>query len=984
MPATTTAFEEELRREVSGEVSFDAVTRGIYATDASNYQILPVAVVVPSDAADVRAAVAVAARHGVPILPRGGGTSLAGQTVGAAMVLDLSKHQNAVLELDVEERWVRVEPGLVRDELNAALAPHGLHFAPDPATANRAAVGGMIGNNSSGTKSILYGKTIDHVLELVVLLADGTVLELGEVGPEELAASEGREGEILRGLRRIVDANRDEIAARFPRVMRRVGGYPLDELLDEQLWNPAKVLVGSEGTLAVTLEAKLRLEPLPAHTSVCVAHFRSIPEAIRAVQPILPYRPSAVEILDRTVIDLARRNLKTAPLCGFLEGDPQAVLIVEFYGDTARDVAERPRAMAADLERSGLGYAFPLFLDAAGQARVWEVRKSGLGLMLGMKGDRKPIPFIEDAAVPVQVLPEYVDRVLEICREHETEVAMYAHASVGLIHLRPILDLRRADDLERMKRIAEAAFELVVGYGGAWSGEHGDGLVRSPFNERFFGPVIYRAFRDVKRLFDPEGLMNPGKITDAPPMDENLRFGAAYRVPEQATVFRYREDGSFAAAVEMCSGVGACRKTLGGTMCPSYVATRDEEHSTRGRANALRLAMSGQLEVTPKGSQRSDALTGRRLHEVLDLCLGCKACKAECPSNVDMAKLKSEVLQRYVDRHGASRRDRMVHGSARLARALAGRGAPVVNALQRTAIFRRLLEKAAGIHRGRALPSYAAEPLARRLARRAPGPETGDEVVLFADTYASFHEPEIGVAAVELLESCGYRVTVAHAGCCQRPRISHGFLRDAKRDGEATLRRLDADLRRGVPVVVCEPSCASALTDDLPDLVDDPGLAERAASGIQMIDVFLDSEIAAGRLGVELASPAAGVLIHGHCHQRALYGTAAMKRVLGRIPGLDVAEVDSGCCGMAGAFGYEQEHYELSRKIGEDRLFPAVRALDPGATLVACGFSCRHQIEHFTGRRAVHWVEVVKVTLRAAIRRTGRTLTMVAEPRSRR
>jgi Fe-S oxidoreductase len=508
-----------------------------------------------------------------------------------------------------------------------------------------------------------------------------------------------------------------------------------------------------------------------------------------------------------------------------------------------------------------------------------------------------------------------------------------------------------------MKRIAEEAFRMVVGYRGSWSSEHGDGLVRSPFNERFFGPQIYRAFSEVKRLFDPGNLMNPGKIVDAGPIDENLRFGTAYRVLPLATEYRYREDGSFAAAVEMCTGVGQCRKTLGGTMCPSYIATRDEEHSTRGRANALRLAMSGQL-----ADRGAEGLASRRLYEVLELCLGCKGCKAECPSNVDLAKLKSEFLQGYYDRRGTSRRDRLIAGSADLARRLAGPFAPLVNATQRTGLFRRFLESLAGVHRQRTLPDYAREPFPAWFAKH-PGPSNGRKVVLFADTYLSYHEPGVGRAAVELLRSCGYQVVLAEAGCCQRPRISHGFLRRARRDGERTLRNLDRYLGEGLPVVVCEPGCASALTDDLPDLVDDAELGRRVARGVTMIDVFLDRELEAGHLDVafEAAVGEGKVLIHGHCHQKALWGTAAMKRVLRRVEGLEVAEVDSGCCGMAGSFGYEREHYELSRTIGEDRLFPALRDLGGDTPVVACGFSCRHQIEHFIpGRRPLHWVEVLR------------------------
>ncbi len=951
MHEETAGFERDLRRAVRGGVAGDELTRGIYATDASIYQIRPLAVVTPRDADDVRAAVEVAVRHGVPILPRGGGTSLAGQTVGRALVLDFSKHMNRILELDIAARRVRLEPGLVRDELNAVLAPHRLHFAPDPATASRANVGGMIGNNSSGTRSLVYGKTIDHVLGLEVLLTDGTVLELGPTPVAELAAMPGREGDILRGLRAIVDENREEIEKRTPKVMRRVGGYPLDELLGDDPWNPAKVLVGSEGTLAVVLEATLALAPLPGHTALCVAHFEAVADAMAAVRTMLAHRPSAVEILDRTVLELSRVNLAAARQLSFLEGDPEAVLIVELSGDSAAEVAERAGAMAGELARRGMGFAHPIFLDAASQAEVWNVRKSGLGLMLGMKGDRKPLAFIEDAAVPVEVLPEYVERVLALCREVDTEVALYAHASVGLIHLRPILDLKRGDDIERLKTIAERTFELVRHYGGSWSGEHGDGLVRSPFNERFFGRRVYAAFQRVKQLFDPQGLMNPGKIVDAPPMDENLRYGTSYRVPELATEFRYREDGGFAAAVEMCTGVGQCRKTMGGTMCPSYIATRDEEHSTRGRANALRLAMSGQL---------GDGLGGERLHRALDLCLSCKACKSECPSNVDMAKLKGEVSQSYYDRHGTPLRDRLIGGAPELARRLAGPLAPAVSALQGSGVGRWALDSLVGLHRRRRLPPYAREPLPVWWQKRRPRPAGGRRVALFVDTYLGYHEPEVGRAAVELLESCGYEVMLAEVGCCQRPRLSHGLLRPARRRGAATLRRLAEIVERGIPVVVCEPSCASALLDDLPDLIEDAALGETVRGGVMMIDVFLERELAAGRLACGFTSPAESVLIHGHCHQKSLYGTAAMRRLLAAVPGLDVAEVDSGCCGMAGAFGYEREHYELSEKIGEDRLLPAVRTLSDTTTLVACGFSCRHQIAHFTGRRAVHWVEVLR------------------------
>ncbi|HOE97871.1 MAG TPA: FAD-linked oxidase C-terminal domain-containing protein, partial [Candidatus Sumerlaeota bacterium] len=585
-------FEQDLRQRMRGEVYFDQVTRGLYSTDASIYQEMPIAVCAPRDEEDVAAALRVARDHQAPVLPRGGGTSLAGQAVATALVLDFSRYMNKILDLDLEQGWVRVQPGVVRDELNAKLAAHGMEYAPDPATANRANIGGMIGNNSSGTRSIIYGKVVDHILQTVVHLADGTRLDLHAWSAAEYEArsqGESREAEILRGFRKLIETHRDEIAHRFPKVMRRVGGYNLDQFIQPDApegWNLAKLVTGSEGTLATTVEARLNLVRLPRATAICVCHFADLVESIRAVPSIVRHGPSAVEILDRQTLHLARRNLSTAPLCNFIQGDPAAILIVEFFGDSTEEVREKCETLGRTLASDGFGYAWPVYTDAEEKAKVWNVRKNGLGLMLGMKGDRKPIPFIEDACVPVEVLPEYITQVLEICRRNEAPVIMYAHASVGVIHVRPILDLRRRDEIERMKRIAEEAFQLVVRYHGSWSSEHGDGYVRSPWMERFYGPRIYGAFKEVKSLFDPEWRMNPGKILEAPEMDHDLRYGTEYHAQANGTAFHYREDGGFARAVEMCTGVGACRKTLGGTMCPSYMATRDEEHSTRGRANA--------------------------------------------------------------------------------------------------------------------------------------------------------------------------------------------------------------------------------------------------------------------------------------------------------------------------------------------------------------------------------------------------------------
>ena len=948
------SFTDELK-DIKGDLLLDEYSLGMYSTDASFYQIRPLAVVLPRDEDDVKKTVEVARRHKKKILPRGGGTSLAGQTVGDAIVIDFSKYMNKVLEFNEQERWVRVQPGIVRDELNEILGRHKLHFAPDPATSSRANVGGMVGNNSSGTKSILYGKTVDHVIEAKVLLNDGTTLLLKELSQEEYntkAQQKDREGEIYRHFRDLIEEHREEIKQRFPKVMRRVGGYNLDEFVYADRWNLAKVVTGSEGTLAVTLELKLNLEPLPKFKSVAVVHFAELLEAIRAVEPMLPFQPSAIEILDQVVLRLSAENLTTQRLCHFIDGDPAAILIVEFYGDTLESVLERPRQMIAALQRLNLGYAYPYFPAGREYDDVWTLRKKGLGLMMGIKGEKKALSFIEDSAIPTAVLPEYIDKVLKICAKHNTEVSMYAHASVGVIHVQPLLDLRQEQDIINLKNITDETFDLVVEYGGSWSGEHGDGLVRSAYNEKFFGPSLYEAFRDVKKLFDPENLMNPGKIVDSQTIEKNLRYGTDYHDQEVQSVFQYRNENSFRESVHMCTGVGECRKMLGGTMCPSFKATRDEEHSTRGRANALRLAMSGQLDP--------DGLASERLHEVLDLCLSCKACKSECPSNVDMAKMKSDVLQIYYDKHGTTLRDRLIRDSSKAATKFSGLLSTVINSLQQSGWFRSALEKTAGFDKRRILPEYASEPFYKWFEKKKNKFTNPDKkVVLFADTYLNFHEPNVGIGAVELLNSCGYEVILANVGCCQRPKISHGFLREAKAEGTKTAEGLRKILDSGLKVLVCEPSCASALNDDLPDLIDDESLANSLRNNVLMIDKFLETEISNGSLEVELESVAGNILIHGHCHQKSLYGTEGMSRLL-NSGNHTVAEIPSGCCGMAGSFGYESEHYALSQKIGESILFPAVRSMKENTTLVANGFSCRHQIHHFTGVKPKHWVEVIR------------------------
>lgn len=947
----------ELQWKIAGEVRFDPVARSLYATDASPYEIHPYGVVLPKTVEDVRVVVDVANTYGLPLLPRGGGTSLAGQTVGEAIVLDFSKYMDRVLELSPEERWVKVQPGVVRDNLNLLLAPHKLQFTPDVATSSRANIGGMVANNSSGTRSIKYGKTVDQVVRMTVMLSDGTVTEfraLSKRALQEKLALGGREGEIYRTVFEVISEHEDEIRARYPKVMRRVGGYNLDELIGGKPFNLAKLITGSEGTLAIILDVTLKLEPVPNVRHLVMLHFHALTDALRAVPKINRHDPSCVEILDETLLELGLANPKLAPLIAWRVGEPKAVLMVEFDGESVSEVDAKVKALRCDPELAELSYAAPVAASTEEQAAVWEFRKGGLGIFATMKGDAKPTPFIEDAAIPVEHLPEYIPQVIEICAKHGVITVMYAHASVGVIHVRPVLNLKDPADIAKFAKISEEVFWLVKRYGGAWSGEHGDGLIRSYQNRNMFGDVIYEDFRRIKGAFDPKGILNPGKIVDSPPPTENLRYGEDYHSVPINTVFDFSEDGGYLRAIEMCSGVGHCRKTTTGTMCPSFMATRDEDHSTRGRANVLREALTGRL---PGG------LTSREVYDVLELCLECKACKAECPSRVDMAKIKYEFLQHYHDAHGTPL-PTLALGNVAKAAPLGRLAAPIVNRLLPARPVRYLIEKAVGIDRRRTLPAYADASFAQLFRQQRLHPKPGaPKVALFADTWTMYHDTRVGRAAVKVLDALGYEVELVPYRCCGRPLISKGLLRQAKKQAQTNVEALGHYVRTGVPVVGLEPSCVAAFQDDYRDLV--PGeLTEAVAKHVKMIDQFLAKAWTAGELEPEkvFAKLDKPVMLHGHCQQRAVMGTAASRALLGWL-GDGTFEIDAGCCGMAGSFGYS--HFELSMKIGEQRLFPAVREHE--GLVAACGFSCRHQIKDGTGKRARHVIELLAnaVSLRA-------------------
>ncbi len=946
----------ELHKRLEGEVKFDRYTLLLYATDASIYHIEPIGVVVPRHKGDVQAAIEVANRFQLPILSRGGGTSLAGQAVGHAIVLDFSKYMRNVLEVNEDELWCRVQPGLVQDELNAHVRSMGLQFGPDTSTSNRATIGGMIGNNSAGAHSLTYGKTLDHVLELTVLLSDGSEVVLKDLSQDGLAAKmrrDGLEGQVCREVSRLAQAHKNEIILRYPKIMRRVSGYNLDEFIKPQPFNLARIVTGSEGTLAIIVEAKMRLVPKPKWTAMDVIHFHSDQEALECSQLVLQTAPYAMESTDKMILSLARGNIEQSRKLGFIQGEPESLLMVEYAGETQDEVKAQVSKLEDLRAAQRIGYAATQAYKPEEVKAIWGFRKAGLGLLLGTKGDKKPIAFVEDTAVAPAKLPEFIKRFKEIISSHDAIAGYYGHCSVGCMHIRPLINLKEPSEVNKMVSISNSISDLVLEFEGAMSGEHGDGLARSHFNKKLFGPALYEAFCQTKRAFDPNNRLNPGKIVDAPSMTESLKIHPNYQTWTPSTTLDFSAQGGFARAIEMCSGMGECRKKLEGTMCPSYMGTLDEEHSTRGRANALRTVLSGKV---PK-----EDFTGQRLHEIMDLCLECKACKAECPSNVDMAKLKYEFLDHYHRANGLPLRNRLFGGIARVNR-IGAQFAPVANGIAGSKLNRWLMEKLAGIDRRRPLPKFAGQTFESWFGNHnADGNGSRGEVVLFHDTFNDFNTPDVAIAATRLLEHWDYRVLLTNKRCCGRPMISKGMLGEAKNNAAWNTDQLAPFAERGIPIVGLEPSCLLTLRDEYPEFLR-TSAAKKVAQQSFLLEEFLVSELAAGRLSVKSSRTRGQALLHGHCHQKALVGTAPTVAVL-KAAGFEVSEVDSGCCGMAGSFGFEKEHYDLSVTIGNRRLAPAVKSAGTDVEIVAPGISCRQQIEHLTGRRAKHPAELLWETL---------------------
>lgn len=954
------ALAVRLRREIEGEVLFDAYSRGRYSTDASIYQIEPIGVVLPRNEQDVVRAIQIAAEEGVPVLPRGGGTSQIGQTVGEALVLDTSKYLNGIHSFDPDAATVSVEPGLVLEQLNRFLKPHGLFFPVDVSTGNRATLGGMAGNNSCGARSIRYGNMVHNVRAIEAVLADGTRARFDE--SINLAEDSSRYRDLSERLREIGAREAEEIARRFPKLLRRVGGYNID-MLTTRDGNLARLLVGSEGTLAFFNRLHLDLQRIPAHKVLGICHFPSFYQAMDSTRHIVKLDPSAVELVDRTMIDLSREiPMFRATVDRFVKGQPDALLLVEFAGDD-RDEQHRRLKQLVDLMGSlGIPDAVVEATEPGFQQAVWEVRKSGLNIMMSMKGDGKPVSFIEDCAVSLEDLAEYTDRLTQVFRKHGTTGTWYAHASVGCLHVRPILNMKDESGAKKMRAIAEEAMAMVREYKGSHSGEHGDGIARSEFHEPMFGSRLVRAFEEVKDSFDPAHLFNPGKIVRPPRMDDRrlFRYRPGYAVTPLDTALDWSEWGGFGAAIEMCNNNGACRKREPGVMCPSYRVTRDEQHLTRGRANSLRLALSGQLG--------RDALVSDDMYATMDLCVSCKGCKRECPTGVDMARMKIEFLHHYHRQHGLRLKDRLVAWLPRYA-PWGVRLGFLLNLRDRLPGLPWLSEKLLGYSARRPLPRWRRDVFNPEQEPAKITSANGAEVVLLIDTFTNYFEPDNARAALAVLQAAGYRVHLPHALdgdrplCCGRTFLYAGLAEEAQAEARRLLDAIRPCVERGLPVIGLEPSCLLTLRDEF-KVMRLGAEADRLATQAFLFEEFLAREQAVGRLQLNLQPLAAKrALLHGHCHQKAFGAMTAVQDVLRLVPGLEVQVVESSCCGMAGAFGYQAGHYDVSMKMGELNLLPAVRAAEPDTLIVADGTSCRQQIRDGAQREALHVARVLEQAL---------------------
>ena len=953
-----------LENSLEGEVLFDSFSRGRYSTDASHYQIEPIGVIVPKSVEDIEAAMEIAREEDIPILPRGGGTSQSGQTIGEALVLDVSKHLNKVVEFDPASESILVEPGIALDQLNGLLNPHGLMFMVDVSTSSRATIGGMTGNNSCGSRSIRYGIMRDNVIAIDAILANGEKHHFGELPVDiEKANLPDSYLQLARQLLEFGNREADEILARFPRLMRRVGGYNIDSLVPGVSNRPggggvnlAHLLVGSEGTLGFSTQIKLKLHRQPSRKVLGICHFPSFHKAMDTTRHIVKLNPTSVELVDRTMMDLALDIPIFRPTIEkFVRGRPGSLLLVEFAGEDESKQLEHLKEL--DVLMSDLGFPNSVVdvITAKHQKEILEVRKSGLNIMMSMKGAGKPISFIEDCAVPLEDLAEYTSRLTEVFEKNGTHGTWYAHASVGCLHVRPVINLKEEDGARKMRAIAEEAFSMVREYKGSHSGEHGDGLVRSEFHNKMFGKRIVKDFEYIKDIFDPKQFLNPGKIVRSPKMDDRslFRFKPDYKQKPIDTVLDWSEWGSFASATEMCNNNGACRKKDANVMCPSFRATGDEKHLTRGRANTLRLALSGQLG--------KDALVSDEMAETMALCISCKGCKRECPTGVDMARMKIEFLHHYKNRHGFTFRDRLIAYLPAYA-PYAAKMPWLFNSRNWIPGAALLAEAATGISSRRKLPRWRTDWF--RVSKNTVGPSNGTRVVLLADIFNSYFEPEILQSAVKVLTGAGYRVHIlgkdnGHPLDDGRTLLATGMIKKAKKRIQEMINKLKPFAEDGVPIIGLEPSSIFMLRDEYIALLPGPD-TELISENAMLFEEFLAKESDAGNLKLRLQPLThSKALLHGHCHQKAFATMSSVQKVLGLIPNLQITTVSGSCCGMAGSFGYQKETYDLSIKMGEMSILPAVREAEDNTLIIADGTSCRHQIVDGAQKKAQHVARVL-------------------------
>ena len=963
---------QELSAQLEGTLQFDSLTKTLYATDASVYREMPLAVAFPKTESDIQKLILFAAKNNTSLIPRTAGTSLSGQCVGNGIVVDVSKHFTQILELNVAERWVRVQPGVVRDELNRYLKPHGLFFSPITSTASRAMIGGMVGNNSSGTTSIVYGVTRDKVISLDTILSDGNPVKFEELSKEEFEKKtklQSLEGDIYRKVwEELSDPlARDEIHAQFPKksIHRRNTGYAVDELLKsevfegEEKFNFCKLLSGSEGTLAFTTEIKISLDPLPDPIEIVVAaHFHTIHESMVAAQTAMKHPATAVELMDKIILDCTKESIEYSKNRYFVEEDPEALLMVEFRGRTLEEAMEKGRLLVEDFQRSGIGYAFPI-IEPAMVSAAWALRSAGLGLLANIPGDPKAVACIEDTAVDIEDLADYIDEVDEMMKGYNQKPVHYAHAGAGEIHLRPILDLKKSKDVEEFYQISKSSAELVKKYQGSLSGEHGDGRVRAAFIPLMVGEKNYQLFRRIKHSWDPQNIFNPGKIVDAAPMNRFLRYEPDLKTPEHKTALDFSQVGGILRMAEKCNGSGDCRKLpgSGGTMCPSYMATRNEKDTTRGRANTLREFLTM--------DNKKNAFDHPEIKEAMDLCLSCKGCTSECPSNVDMASMKAEFLYQYQKTNGIPLRSKAFAYINEL-NELGAKTGGLANFMLSNSLTGGLMKSVLGVAPKRNLPEISKVSLRKWYKRNygsLPGSsKTVKAVYFFIDEFTNHNDTAIGIKAISLLKKLGYEVKVAEHEESGRSALSKGLLPKAKKHAEANVAIFSKIIDGNTPLIGLEPSAILSFRDEYPRIVKKELVepAKKLKVHVKLIDEFLAQEIAAGNIRSDLfTTKTQKIKLHGHCHQKALSSIIWTQKMLSLPANYTVETIPSGCCGMAGSFGYEAEHYEVSQQVGELVLFPAVRKADSETIIAAPGTSCRHQIADGTGKKAKHPVEIL-------------------------